>query len=102
MPVSNGPGKESSLSVAYRLMAMPSCLRLLTQLIRIALALAEERAGNNKAASAAMIAMTTSSSIKVNAKRLGLGRVISNRHRGLEKSALNRRTDYSFLTGRLC
>ena len=48
-------------------MNMPTCLRLLRQEIICALCLALARAGKSMAARMAMIAMTTSSSIRVNA-----------------------------------
>src|SRR5258708_7455040 len=49
--------------------AMASCLRLFMQEIRCALALAEDKTGSNSAARIAMMAMTTSSSTNVNARR---------------------------------
>jgi len=48
---------------------MPICLRLFTQAMRLAFSLAEARAGNSNAARIAMMAMTTSSSIRVKAHR---------------------------------
>src|SRR6516162_4975976 len=48
-------------------MAMPICLRFERQTARRPRSLAELRAGSRRAASIAMIAMTTSSSISVNA-----------------------------------
>src|SRR5437879_6458428 len=47
--------------------ARPTCLRLLTQLMRCARALARASAGSNMAARMAIIAMTTNNSIKVKA-----------------------------------
>src|SRR5256885_10740035 len=47
--------------------ARPTCLRLLTQLIRWARALARASAGSNIAARMAIIAMTTNNSIRVKA-----------------------------------
>src|SRR5205807_2901385 len=44
---------------------IPICRRWLTQTIRFALLFAEESAGNSRAARIAMMAMTTSNSIKV-------------------------------------
>jgi hypothetical protein len=58
-------GKKSRLSPAYILIAKPHCLRLLAHWARIAVALALLKAGNNMAARMAMMAMTTSNSIKV-------------------------------------
>src|SRR5256885_13355476 len=46
-----------------------NCLRSFTQLIWLAFALAFANAGNNRPASIAMMAMTTSSSIRVKAAR---------------------------------
>src|SRR5450432_530206 len=51
-------------------MPVPSCFSWLRQLICLALALALAKAGSNMAARMAMMAMTTSNSIKVNAFRL--------------------------------
>src|ERR1035441_8196507 len=56
----------SLLSPQYMNQPIWSCLRLLTQLIPWAFALALARAGKSKAARMAMIAMTTSNSISVN------------------------------------
>ena len=53
------------MSPAYITQMMDSCLRLLTHWIDSALALALASAGNNKLARIAMIAMTTSNSIRV-------------------------------------
>src|ERR1700754_2375150 len=55
------------LSTTYATVAIPICRRLLTHEVRVAFALALLKAGNNMAARMAMIAMTTRSSIKVNA-----------------------------------
>src|SRR5215813_13938355 len=49
--------------------ASPSCLRLLTHWARRAASRAAWTAGNSRAISTAMIAMTTSSSISVNPRR---------------------------------
>src|SRR5204863_1226575 len=49
--------------------AMVICFLLLRQLVRLALHLALERAGKSIAARMAMMAITTRSSIKVNAER---------------------------------
>src|ERR1017187_2226356 len=54
------------LSSTYILLASDSCLRPLTHAICCARALADASAGNNIAARMAIIAMTTSSSIRVN------------------------------------
>src|SRR5437879_1447545 len=61
------PG-EAPESFWYRTAAVVNCLRLLTQLICLALSFARDRAGSNMAARIAMMAITTSSSIKVKAK----------------------------------
>src|SRR3989442_2462719 len=53
-------------SPAYRLTAKPHCLPLLAQRVLSDLAFALARAGNNRLARMAMIAMTTSNSIRVN------------------------------------
>jgi hypothetical protein len=47
--------------------ARPNCFILFRQAVRLAFSLALARAGNNIAASMAIIAMTTKSSIKVKA-----------------------------------
>jgi hypothetical protein len=57
----------SLLSFAYRHQQRLSCFALLTQRMLVALALALVNAGSSMAAKIAMIAITTSSSIKVNA-----------------------------------
>ena len=50
-------------------MAIPICRRLFVQVVRAALSLALAKAGNNMAAKMAMMAMTTSNSMSVNAGR---------------------------------
>src|SRR5208283_4143353 len=60
-------GYLSPLSPSQRRKAMPTCLRLLTQLMRCALRLAAASAGSRSAARMAMMAITTSSSISVKA-----------------------------------
>src|SRR5262245_61887479 len=60
----------SLLSPAYMYHASASCFRLLTHRVVPALVLALASAGSNIPARMAMIAMTTSSSINVNAKCL--------------------------------
>src|SRR5262245_50131413 len=65
-------------------MAMPSCLRLLTHWMRVALALAVERAGRSKPARIAMMAITTSNSINVNAVFGTRDGITPDRHRGIE------------------
>src|ERR1051326_5492180 len=60
-------GKASPLSKAQVLKDNPTCLRLLVQLIRCARALARANAGSNIAARMAIMAITTSNSINVNA-----------------------------------
>src|SRR2546422_1011944 len=64
-------GNELFASPAYMVRASPHCLQLLAQSTLSALALAFARAGNNKAARMAMMAMTTSSSMSVNARQPG-------------------------------
>jgi hypothetical protein len=49
---------------------MPICRRLFAQEIRLAFSLDWDNAGNSKAARMAMMAITTSSSIKVNPLRM--------------------------------
>src|SRR5438046_9363135 len=61
-------GVLSRFSPQYSTIARLICLRLLRHLVWIALALARERAGRSIAARIAMIAMTTSNSISVNAR----------------------------------
>src|SRR5438874_1419347 len=60
-------GYWSWLSRAKVRNAKPTCLRLFTQLMRCARALARASAGSNMAARMAIIAMTTNNSIKVKA-----------------------------------
>src|SRR2546429_1433754 len=60
-------GNELFASPAYMVRASPHCLQLLAQSTLSALALAFASAGNNKAARMAMMAITTSSSMSVNA-----------------------------------
>src|SRR3954466_1899963 len=67
----SGPGTShgnlSPWSLPHMRMARPTCLRLFTQLIRWARALALARAGRSKPARMAMMAMTTNSSMRVKA-----------------------------------
>src|SRR4029453_18908281 len=65
-PPWNALGYLSSLSPVYMWFASINCLVLLRQRMPWALALALARAGNNMLERMAMIAMTTSNSIKVN------------------------------------
>src|ERR1035441_9255348 len=66
VPVTFGAaGKVSSLSPAYRWMLRPICRILLMQYVRFADACARDKAGSNKAARTARMAITTKSSIKV-------------------------------------
>src|ERR1017187_9736413 len=60
-------GLFPSLSIPKVRKERPTCLRLLVQLMRCALALARARAGSNKAARMAMMAITTNNSIRVKA-----------------------------------
>src|SRR2546421_12867137 len=60
--------------------ARESCRKLLEQAVTLVLHLARESAGNSKAARIAMIAMTTSNSIRVNARGRGI-RECGDRHR---------------------
>src|SRR5690349_6480276 len=62
-------GRMSWLSTAYRCQHTASCLRLLRQPTVRALSLALARAGKSRAARMAIMAMTTSSSMRVNARR---------------------------------
>src|SRR5258706_1599408 len=59
------PGNQSLLSPSYRILANCSCFILLRQEMPCALILALAKAGNNMAASIAIMAMTTSSSMRV-------------------------------------
>jgi len=61
-------GRVSLLSPAYRWMPKQICFRLLRQTVRCALDFAFDRTGSNKAARMAMTAITTRSSISVNAR----------------------------------
>ena len=61
-------GSLFSFSSAYICQANDNCLRLLRQLVRLADSFARASAGNNKDARMAIIAITTSSSINVNAR----------------------------------
>src|SRR5436309_3183086 len=58
-------GNELLKSPAYMLIANPHCLPLLVQSVLSALAFALARAGSNRPARMAMIAITTSSSMRV-------------------------------------
>src|SRR2546425_13032170 len=60
--------------------ARDSCRKLLEQAVTLVLHLARESAGNSMAARIAMIAMTTSNSIRVNARGRGI-RECRDRHR---------------------
>src|SRR5688500_15504988 len=60
-------GKRSLLSSANMRSAMPVCLVLLRHLTWMALALALDNDGNRMAAKMAMMAMTTSNSMRVKA-----------------------------------
>src|SRR5436190_1723164 len=69
-------GRVSLLSLAYIVKARVDCLRLFMQLVRLARSFALASAGSSIAARIAMMAMTTSSSMSVNAEPTnGLGRV---------------------------
>jgi len=59
------PAKKPLLSPAYISQARATCLLLLMQLIPVALALALAKAGSNKPAKIAIMAITTSSSMRV-------------------------------------
>src|SRR5271156_6175464 len=59
-------GKASPLSPAYMMKDRPICLVLLKQEVANPLSFAAARAGKSMAARMAMMAMTTSSSIRVN------------------------------------
>ena len=61
-------GKEFWLSEAYKLTAIPHCLQLLAQRVFTALDLARDKAGKSMPARIAMMAMTTSNSIRVKAR----------------------------------
>src|SRR5258708_26844035 len=65
-------GKRSVWSLDQMRKASPTCLRLLTQLMRAALALALASAGRSKPARMAMMAITTNSSMSVKAPDFGL------------------------------
>src|SRR6266542_2143578 len=60
-------GSRLLLSSEYNRVATPSCLRLFTQTMLQALALALTTAGSSRPARMAMMAITTSNSIRVNA-----------------------------------
>src|SRR5678809_485170 len=64
VPVFKG-GRNSLLSCVYIANARPICLLLLTHAMPLALSLALDSAGSSIAARIAMIAITTSSSIRV-------------------------------------
>ncbi|MDB6036736.1 MAG: DNA-binding response regulator [Verrucomicrobiales bacterium] len=63
-----GLGMKSWLSVVYITVASPSCLLLLRQVVRTARALADAIAGNSILARIAIMAITTSNSMRVNAR----------------------------------
>jgi hypothetical protein len=65
LPVKCATGRRSLLSPAYITRAVPICFILFTHEIRFARSFALDNAGRSIAARIAMIAMTTSSSIKV-------------------------------------
>src|SRR5262245_30931630 len=71
-PVLSG-GRKSLLSLAYRLSAKAIWRLLLTQLIPLARSFARNNAGSSIAARMAMIAITTSNSISVNARECRAG-----------------------------
>src|ERR1043166_6820855 len=58
---------KSLLSIAYMCAARASCLLLFTQAVRLAFSFAFARAGSSRPARMAMMAITTRSSIGVNA-----------------------------------
>src|SRR5262245_17212461 len=58
-------GRKSLLSAAYKWVASPHCLRLFRQAIAWAFSLAFPNAGSSIAAKIAMMAITTSNSIRV-------------------------------------
>src|ERR1043166_9255069 len=60
---------KSVLSMAYMCMARASCLLLFRQAVRLAFSFALARAGRSRPARIAMMAITTRSSIRVNAGR---------------------------------
>ena len=67
IPIPVAPGIDGIASNStYIFMLNSICLELLMQPRSMALSLARPRAGNSKAARMAMMAMTTSSSIRVN------------------------------------
>src|SRR2546423_374575 len=68
VPVFKG-GRNSLLSWAYIVKARAICVLLLTQAMALAFSFALDRAGSSIAARIAIIAITTSNSIRVNAVR---------------------------------
>src|SRR3954471_3387431 len=64
-------GRRSPLSFTYMIQARMSCLLLFMHETACARALARLKAGNSMAAKIAMIAMTTSNSIRVKAEERG-------------------------------
>src|SRR5512133_1221274 len=79
-------GSTSPLSLATRYWARPHCFMLEVQLIFLALSLALESAGSSIAARIAMMAMTTSSSISVNACRALFLRFITAEQKYIRKN----------------
>src|SRR5207249_7044560 len=73
-------GYLSALSFAHILTPRPTCLRLLTQAMRLAFALLAANAGRSRAARIAMIAITTNNSISVKASSV-VSRLIISRSR---------------------
>src|SRR5882672_3852574 len=71
--------RNRRLSSEYMLQQSCNCLRLLRQLIPWALVLALLKAGSSMAASIAMMAITTSNSIRVKAWRRQVGRGMASR-----------------------
>src|SRR3954471_3025933 len=67
-------GRQSEFSLEYIVRPSPHCFSLLRQLIFCAVAFARERAGNNKPDRIAIMAITTSNSMRVNARGPNCGR----------------------------
>src|SRR6185369_500498 len=71
----SGGGSRSALSSAYKNVAMPICRRLFKQYVCLDFSFARDNAGRSIDARMAMMAMTTSSSIKVKAEFRFIGSV---------------------------
>src|SRR5689334_69791 len=73
------PGKAPPFSSQYIIMPVPSCFRLFRQAVCDAFAFAALKAGSINPARMAMMAITTSSSMSVKARRDSINSVVTRR-----------------------